>query len=145
MKTFKNIGEMKPYYNKETNSYEFYENGELLDIEIKFNLDIMSHIVARDIKARSINVGDITGKYINAWNIIANDIEANDIKANDIEAIDIKANDIEAIDIKADNIKAWNIKFFAVCYACYSFECKSIVGKRKNAKYFCLDSEVKVG
>lgn len=161
MKTFNNIGEMSPYYNERTNTYEFYGNGGFLDIEIKFNLDIRSHIVARDIKARSINVvGDINAHNINAWDITVDNINAHDIKAwdinadnieaNNIEAYDIKAydvntEDIKAINIKANTIKANDIKFYAVCYAYSGFECKSIEGKRWNAKYFCLDSEVKVG
>lgn len=135
MKTFKNIGEMSPYYNERTSSYEFYENGELLDIEIKFSLRTAATLAARDIKAHDIIV----------WDITANDITANDITADNITANDIEANNINAENISAYRIKANKIKFYAVCYAYYSFECKSIVSRRKNAKYFCLDGEVKVG
>ena len=76
---------------------------------------------------------------IEAWNIEARNIEARNIKAEDI-----KARNIEAWDIEAWNIKAWNISFYAVAFAYLSFKCKSIVGKRNNNKYFCLDKEVEI-
>ena len=59
-----------------------------------------------------------------------------------IEAGNIEAGDIKAWDIKAGNIKAGDISFYAVCFAYFSFSCKSIIGQRNNSKYFCLDSEV---
>ena len=49
---------------------------------------------------------------------------------------------IEAGNIEAGNIKAGDISFYAVCFAYFSFSCKSIIGQRNNSKYFCLDSEV---
>ena len=45
-------------------------------------------------------------------------------------------------DITARNITARNIRFYALCFAYLSFKCESIVGRRENAKYGCLDSEV---
>src|SRR3990167_483737 len=52
--------------------------------------------------------------------------------------------DINAWDISAQNIIARNISFFAVAFARISFKCKSIIGRRENSKYFCLDSEVEI-
>ena len=79
---------------------------------------------------------------IEAGNIEAGDIKAWDIKAGNIKAGDIKAWNIEAWNIEAGNIKAGDISFYAVCFAYFSFSCKSIIGQRNNSKYFCLDSEV---
>ena len=45
--------------------------------------------------------------------------------------------------INAGNINAENIQFYAVAFAYDSFVCRSIMGRRKNSKFFCLDSEVK--
>ena len=45
-------------------------------------------------------------------------------------------------NIDAGNIDAGNINFFALAFAYISFKCKSIKGRRENAKYGCLDSEV---
>ena len=59
------------------------------------------------------------------------------VKAGNIEARDIKAGNIEARDIEA-----WNISFYAVCFAYLKFTCQSISGRRENARYFCLDSEI---
>lgn len=95
MKTFNNIGEMSAYYNERKNTYEFYENGELLDIELKFNLNTTCDLTARDIKAHYILVGDINAHDIKAWYITANDIKAKDIEANNITANDIKAKNIK--------------------------------------------------
>lgn len=153
MKVFNNLEEMKPYYNEETNTYEFIENGNLIDIVIDFELDINSNIRAWDIQAR-----DIQARYIKACDIKACDINASE----DIEAIDIKARNIRARDINADNINAWDIKakyiiardisaeninannilYYSVCYASSKFVCNSIKGTRPNSKHFCLDSEI---
>ena len=122
MKVFNNLEEMKPYYNKETNIYEFIENNRLIDIKIDFDLNIECNINAWNINASNINSGDI-----NAWNINSGDINAWDINARDINAIDINAN---------------NISFYAVCFAYKTFVCNSIEGRRENSKYFCLDSDV---
>lgn len=122
MKVFNNLEEMKPYYNKETNIYEFIENNRLIDIKIDFDLNIECDINAWNINASNINSGDI-----NAWNINSWDINARDINARDINAIDINAN---------------NISFYAVCFAYKTFVCNSIEGRRENSKYFCLDSNV---
>ena len=82
IKEFNSIEKLKKYYNKETNTYIFKENGEYIDL-IKFNFDL---------------------------NIKAN-IDACDIDARDIKAIDIDARDIKARNIKADNIIYYAICF----------------------------------
>ena len=64
------------------------------------------------------------------------------VEAWDIEAGDIKAGNIKAGNIEAWNIEAWDISFYAVCFAYLKFTCTSIAGRRKNSKYFCLDSDV---
>ena len=137
MKTFKNLEEIKPYYNEETNTYEFIENNRLIDVKIDFGLNIECNIKASDIKALDINAWDI-----NAWSISAKNINAQDIDALDISAWDIKAWNIKACDIKSVNIKANKISFTAVCFAYETFVCNSIKGTRPNSKYFCLDSEI---
>jgi len=111
------------------------------DVKFEVSFSIEAKIV--------IKAGDIEAWDIEAWDIEARNIEAGDIKARDIEAWDIKATDIEAWDIKARDIEAWDIKawdisFWGVAFAYISFKCKSIVGRRKNNKYFCLDKEVEI-
>lgn len=59
MKTFNSIEELKPYYNEDTNTYEFMENGMRMDVGFTFDLKVDSHIYARDINARNINALDI--------------------------------------------------------------------------------------
>ena len=81
--------------------------------------------------------GDIKASDIKAWNIHARDINALDINARDIHALNINA-----FDINASDINALDISFYAVCFAYTALVCKSIVGRRENNKYFCLDSEV---
>ena len=137
MKVFNNLEEMKPYYNEETNTYEFIENGNLIDVKIDFDLNIECNINARDIQAWDIEAWDIE-----AWDIKARNIRARDINAVNINAWDIKAKYIIARDISAENINANNILYDSVCYARSKFVCNSIKGTRKNSKYFCLDSDV---
>ena len=127
MKTFNNLEEMQPYYNKKTNTYEFIENQKMIDVEFDFNLKIYRNIKARNIKAEDINACNI-----DAWNINARDINACNINACNINAGDINAGDINAGDIE----------FYAVCFAYKTFVCDSIKGTHKNSKYFCLDSDV---
>ena len=124
MRTFNNIEEMKEFYNKERN--EFYIED---DIELKFNFECPWNINAFNINANNIN-----GLRIKAWNIKSGDINAGHITARNINADDINANKIDA----------GNISFYAVCVAYTSFKCNSIEGRRKNSKYFCLDSDVEI-
>lgn len=160
MKTFKNLEEMKPYYNEKTNTYEFIENGRPIDILIDFDLNIECNIKSRDINAsEDIKACNIKSRNINAWNIKACDIKARDINACDIKADDIIARDINAWninardinaawdirasrDIQAEDIRAENIRYNSVCYARQKFVCNSIKGKIPNSKHFCLDSEI---
>ena len=148
MKTFKNLEEIKPYYNEETNTYEFIENNRLIDVKIDFDLNIECNIKAWNIKAGNIQACNIKAwniikaRDIQAWDINAHDINADDINAYDINAYDIKAWNIKACDIKSVNIKANKISFEAVCFAYKTFVCNSIEGRRENSKYFCLDSEI---
>ena len=127
MKIFNNLEEMKPYYNEETNTYEFIENNRLIDVKIDFDLNIGCNINARDFISR---------------NIKARNIRARDINSDNINAWDIKAKYIIARDISAENINANNILYYSVCYASSEFVCNSIKGTRPNSKYFCLDSEI---
>ena len=66
------------------------------------------------------------------------------IEAGNIKAGNIKARNIEAGNIEAGNIKAWDIEYWAVCYARMSFKCKSVKGRRKKSKHFCLDKEIEL-
>ena len=69
----------------------------------------------------------------------------------DISAINIIAKNISALgDISARDISAWgnisagDISFYAICFAYLKITCKSIVGRRKNSRYFSLDEQVVV-
>ena len=137
MLIFNNLGEMQPYYNKETKTYEFMKDGSRMDVMFEFNFNINSNILAGDIKAGDINAGNI-----NAWDINAEDITAGAINARDIKAWDINARDIKARDINALDINAEDIQFYAFCCVYGDIKCKSIKGKRENSKYFCLDGKV---
>jgi hypothetical protein len=87
-----------------------------------------------------INLIDIN--IINAMNIDAGNINAKNINAKNINAWDIDAKNINAWDIDAENIDAGDIIYYAACFAYSSFKCKSVRGRRNNAKHFCLDSEI---
>ena len=130
------LEKMKPYYNENTKTYVFVDNGKLINVFFTFSIDIKANIIAMDITAENIKAWDITAGDINAIDIKARDIKARDIKAGDIKAGDITAGDINAIDINAGNIF-----FYAICSAKRTLKCKTIKGIRKNAKYFCLDNE----
>ena len=139
MKTFKSFEEIKQYYNEKTNTYEFVENLQQLDVELDFDLNVNSHIFANNIKANNIKALNIK-----AGEIKASQIAADNIKADDIHADAILAGNIDALDICANHIEASDIIFGSVCFARETFVCKSIKGLRENNKYFCLDNDVEI-
>ena len=147
---------MKIYKNQEEVEKDVV-NGTLkmcddikFEFDLNMNIDINAYninannIKANDIKAYDIDVNDIKAYDIKANNIKAYDIDAYDIDANNIDAYDIKANDIKANDIDAYDISASNINYYAVCFAYNNLSCKSIKGRRKNCKHFCLDVDIKI-
>lgn len=124
-KEFYSLDEIQKYYDKKSNTYIFIEDDERIDVVV-FNFDL-------DVKA------NIDAKTINAF-----DIRACNIKACNIDACDIKAMNIEVWDINAWNIEAQDISYYAVCFAYKNIKCKSIKGRRKNAKHFVLDGILEV-
>lgn len=162
-KEFNSLDEIQEYYDEESDTYIFKENGDFIDLVVfNFNLNVGSNINANDINAKDIEAEDITARDINVFSIGANninardikavsDIEANNINARDIktllniEANDINARDIKALNIEADsNINARNIDYFAICCAYQNIKCNSIKGRRENAKHFVLDGKLEV-
>ena len=125
VKEFNSLEEIQKYYDEITDTYVFRENDRYIDL-VKFNFDL------------NVNA-NIDAHDIIAWSINTHDIYANDIKADEIIANNIHTHDIKAIDIKADDIS-----YYAVCFAYNNIKCKSIEGRRKNAKHFVLDGKLVV-
>ena len=124
-KEFNSLEEIKKYYDKDTNTYIFKEDDDLIDSVIfNFNLKVSANIVAGDIYALNIYANDI----------VACNINTRDIRANDIYAWDIMANDINAKDIS----------YFAVCYAYQNIICKSIKGRAPTTNHFVLYGKLEV-
>ena len=122
-KIFNSLDEIQKYYNEESNTYIFKEYGMYITLVV-FNFDL-------NVKAN-----------IYAWNIYARNISALNINAKDISACYIDVNDIKAHDISAASINANNISYYAVCYAYENIKCKSIKGRKHNAKHFVLDGSI---
>lgn len=93
MKTFNSIEEIQKYYNKNTNTYDFFEDFELLDVEFNFNLEINANITARNITAWNINARNINAWEINAWDI---SYYAVCFAYNNIECVSIKGKRVNA-------------------------------------------------
>ena len=118
IKEFHNLDEIQKYYDEKSNTYIFKEYGTYINLVVfNFDLNIKSNIYA--------------------WNIYARNINAYNIHAKSIKAKNIKANNIEAWNIYADDISYW-----AVCFAIHNIECKSIKGRKYNAKHFVLDGTI---
>jgi len=122
MLIFNSLEEIELYYNEETNTYVFNT-----DIMFLFELNVDSHIIARNIQA---------------WNVKALNINARNIEACNITALDINAQDIDALDINAQNITAKDIIYHAICFAYKYITCTSIKSRRDNHKHFVLDGEI---
>ena len=165
IKEFNSLEEIEKYYDEKSSTYIFKENGTYIDLVVfNFDLKIRANISAVNIEAHNIyawdiNAGDIIGGdidvlkivagHINAGNINARNIEACDIdalniKAGDIAAVNIKVNNIYCENIEAINIEALDINYYAVCFAYNNIKCKSIKGRRNNAKHFVLDGKLKI-
>ena len=78
-KEFNNIEEMKPYYNGETNTYEF-----MCNVQFNFNVNVNANINARDINALDINALDINANNINYYAVCFayNNITCTSIKGS---------------------------------------------------------------
>lgn len=120
---------MKTYKSQQEVEADIKDGSLKVDDDITFKCDIT---IKASIVCRNITAGDI-----DVWDIIA-----GDIKARDIDAWHIDAGDINTGNIIARSIDVGYINFYAICSAYNSFKCNSIKGRRKNSKYFCLDSEV---
>ena len=125
IKEFHSLNEIEKYYYGKSNTYVFKENGKYINTVV-FNFDLE---VKSNIHARNINVRDINAREVNAWNI---------------NACDIDVKNIYAWNINARNINAKDINYYAVCYAYENIKCKSIKGRKRNAKHFVLDGKMEV-
>lgn len=134
-KEFNSLEEIQKYYDEKSKTYIFKEDGKYIDLVV-FNFDLDT--------SANIEAGCIDGLNIEAKNIKAWDIDTKDLNAINIETWDIYARDIYACNIEADNIKARNISYFAVCFAEDNIKCKSIIGRRDNAKHFVLDGKLEI-
>ena len=150
VKEFNNLKEIKKYCDRKTNTYVFKEDNKYIDLVIfNFDLNIKSNIYAQQLEARNINACDINAWNVNAWDIRASDVNACNINARDINAWNIRASRIKARDINANDINSFsivadNINYFAVCFAYENIKCKSIKGRRENAKHFVLDGKIEI-
>ena len=141
VKQFNSLDEIQKYYDEESNTYIFKEDGKYINLVIfEFDLRIKADIYARNIKAHHIFALDIDAWDITAWDINAYNIEAWDIIAWNIKAINIKVENI----FKSTTINARDIRYHAICLAYSSIKCQSIKGRRDNAKYFVLDGEIEI-
>lgn len=120
IKEFDSLEEIQKYYDEKSNTYIFKENGAYIDLVV-FNFDL-------DVEA----------------NIDAGCIDALNISAVNIKAWDVYTRNLNAYDIVAWNIYAWNISYFEVCFAYDNIKCKSIKGRRENAKHFVLDGKLEM-
>lgn len=140
IREFNKLEEIQKYYDKETNTYIFEEDGKNIDLVIfNFDLRINAHIKAYNIKACDIKAFNIQADGINAY-----DITAWNINAGDIDAFNINAVDINADDIKAKQIYARNINYYALCVVYHDIICYSIEARREYHKHFVLDGAIKV-
>lgn len=165
-RTFNSLDEIEKYYDEKSNTYIFKKDGDVIIDFVVFNFDLQvcanihafniyakninaADIVACDINAEKITVSDIDATDINVHDITAGrirccDINADSIHASDIHASIINAKDIHSFNISAYSINAENIDYYAVCVAYKDIKCKSIKGRRENAKHFVLDGTLEI-
>ena len=140
IKEFNSLEEIEKYYDEKSSTYIFKENGTYIDLVV-FNFDLDT---SANIDAGCIDALNLFAVNIKAWDIDTRDLNALNIDAWDIYACDINVKNINAWDIKARNIIAQDIRYYAVCYAGDNIKCKSIKGRKRNAKHFVLDGTLEV-
>ena len=129
-KEFNSLDEIQKYYDVKSNTYVFKQNGKYINtVVFNFDLDVKSNIHARNIHAKNINVWDINAREVNACNI---------------NACNINVKNIYAWNINAKNINAKDINYYAVCCVYENIKCKSIKGRKHNAKHFVLDGKLEI-
>lgn len=154
-KVFNNLNDIQKYYNEETNTYNFRENGEIIDVVIfNFDLNVESNIEARDIRATSITAKNIHARNITVWDIKACDIEsvfidagvirARDIYTTTIKSMDIYARDIKTYGVMSVNIYARDILYMTMCSAYEDFKCNSIKCRREFPMHGSLYGKLEV-
>ena len=141
IKVINTLEEMQEYYNKEENTFEFYD----IDLIIfNYDLNVEASIIANDIYA-----GNIKALYIDACNIkVNNDIKANAINCCDLCASYIEVKYIDTCNIQADSIKALTIENRATIDA-YNIESKTInayniITAEINAEYINAKNLIKL-
>lgn len=137
MNVFNYIEEIMPYYNENTNTYEFVNEEGRLDIVFNFDLDIDSNIFAGFIKAKNIKALNIQAFVIYSCNLTVKKIHATSVNADRVIATDINVHSIIAQDIVAEKIE-----YFAICFALDDIVCKTVIGSIESSKCCCLFGEV---
>lgn len=154
-KVFNNLNDIQKYYDEETNTYNFRENGEIIDVVIfNFDLNVESNIEARDLRATSIIANNIHARNIIVWEINACDIEAvcidagvicaRDIYTTTIKSMSIYARDIKAIGVNAVNIYARDIIYTTMCVAYEDIKCNSIKCRQELSIHCSLYGKLEV-
>ncbi len=73
---------------------------------------------------------------------LQDDIICGALMCRDIQCRNLTAQNVSCYNLTAEKIDADNIDYYAVCAAYESFTCRSVHGKRRNARHFCLDGEI---
>lgn len=154
-KIFNNLNDIQKYYDEETNTYNFRENGEIIDVVIfNFDLNVESNIEARYLRATSIIANNIHARNIIVWDMNVCDIEAvcidagviraRDIYTTTIKSMSIYARDIKAIGVNAVNIYARDIMYTTMCVAYEDIKCNSIKCRRELPIHCSLYGKLEV-
>jgi hypothetical protein len=94
-----------------------------------FNLEVFG-----DLNCRNLDCGDLNCRNLNCWNLDCGDLNCRNLKCWDLDCGDLNCRNLDCKDLN----------FSAVAFSYKSFKCKSVIGRRTNSKYFCLDREVEI-
>ena len=75
---------------------------------------------------------------------VKGNINCSDINCSDIDCLNIDCHNIDCSDIDCHNIDGHDINYYAICFAYNNIKCKSIVGRRQNARHFVLDGKIEI-
>jgi hypothetical protein len=119
-----------------------------------FNLEVFGDLKCWNLKCWDLKCWNLKCWNLNCGNLDCGDLNCGNLDCKNLDCWDLNCLNLDYWDLNCGNLKCWNLdcwdlnclnlNFSAVAFSYKSFKCKSVIGRRTNSKYFCLDREVEI-
>ena len=122
-------GKMKIYKTQAEVEADVKDRVLKIDDDVTFDCDIniKVHIICKDLIC---------------WDLDCRNFNCRDLHCGDLICWDLHCLDIDCADLNCQDLHCRDLNYHAVAFAYKTFKCKSVKGRRKNSKHFCLDSDI---